>query len=452
MSADAGKASLWKTLQARGFFQQCTDPSLLAEEPTERPTAKPVSGYIGFDPTAASFHVGHLLPLMALLHMRLSGHRPIALLGVGTAMIGDPTGKNRMRPILSAAALEENAAALEKQVRALLCSSATAPSPETTSAEADAGAEAGGTVLVANNADWLCGLDYLQFLREVGRHFSVNRMLGFETFKERLKSGLNFIELNYPLLQAYDFLELHRRHGCEIQFGGDDQWANILGGVHLIRRMDGTRVHGWTFPLLTTADGKKMGKTESGAVWLAPQRTSPYDYYQYWVNIDDADAEACLKRFTLLSLEEIAALTAEKGAALREAKHRLAYETTSILHGGDEAQRAQRGSQRLFGSAATSKEGPAGSVESDAAIPTVSISPALCHPAEGLSAPALLTALSLATSRSAARRLIEQRAVSIDGVLVPSVDHLIQPSALTDGVLVQVGKKRFKRAILADAD
>lgn len=406
--------SVWDVFRARGFFQQVTEGEALEQRPA------PLVGYIGFDPTADSFHAGHLIPLMALAHFQREGHRPIALMGGGTAMIGDPTGKNEMRKMLSVEDLDRNIVGLKAQLGRLLDFEPRDGRP--------------GAIL-ADNADWLRGLGYLDFLRTVGPHFSVNRMLTFETFKLRLEgAGLSFLEFNYPLLQSYDFLELHRRHGCTLQMGGDDQWANIISGVDLVRRLARAQVFGWTFPLLTTASGAKMGKTERGAVWLDPAKTAPYDYYQYWINTDDRDTVKFLRLFTLLPLEEVAAVERFAGADLRQAKARLAFEATRLVHGEEEARRAERGARALFG-------GGAGSLDD---VPSTRLTRAELE--DGRPLPRVLVDVGLAASTSAARRLIEQGSVTVNDVKVDAPDYALSPAAVVDGsILLKVGKKKFHR-------
>jgi tyrosyl-tRNA synthetase len=403
---------IWQDYRQRGFFAQCTDEAGLAAAAVEGP----LTAYIGFDPTADSFHVGHLIPLMALVHFQRAGHRPIALMGAGTAMIGDPTGKNEMRQMLSVERLDANVLGLERQLRILL--------------DFDAGA------ILANNADWLRKLNYIEFLRDIGPHFSVNRMLTFETFRMRLDgSGLSFIEFNYPLLQAYDFLELHRRHGCRLQMGGDDQWANIISGVDLVRRMERQTVWGWTFPLHTTASGAKMGKTEKGAVWLDPAKTSPYDYYQYWINVDDRDVGKCLRLFTLVEPAEVRELEALQGAELRTAKQRLAFETTRLIHGEEEARRAEKGARALFagGAAGDLDEVPSTVMALTTAVP---ISEALAN-------------VGLAKSRSEARRLIKQGGVTVNDQRVASEEATLSSADVKDGaILLRVGKKKYHRLVV----
>ena len=407
---------VWDVFQERGFFQQATDFPALETESEKGP----LTGYIGFDPTADSFHVGHLIPLMSLLHFQQQGHTPIALVGAGTAMIGDPTGKNEMRKMLTREQLDKNAEGLRAQLGTLL--------------DFNAGA------IMANNADWLLELNYVEFLREIGPHFSVNRMITFETFKMRMEgAGLSFIEFNYPLLQAYDFLELHRRYGCTLQMGGDDQWANIISGVDLVRRKERTQVFGLTFPLLTTPAGTKMGKTEKGAVWLDPNKTSPYDYYQYWVNIDDAMVGQCLRLFTLLPVEEVSRLEALEGADIRQAKAVLAHEATKLIHGEEEAAKAEAGAKALFAG-----PGAGGDMED---VPTSTL------PADRINGGVVLTELlaevGLAKSKSEARRLIQQGGVRINDDRIEDVEQNITTDHFTDNAaLLRVGKKKYHRVVV----
>lgn len=414
--------SVWRTYRERGFFQQATD----APELEQVSQNQPIAGYIGFDPTADSFHVGHLIPLMSLVHFQRAGHRPIALLGGGTAMIGDPTGKNAMRKMLSEANLEHNAQALRKQLALLLDFSSEAP---------------GGGAIMANNAEWLRGLGYIDFLRNIGPHFSVNRMLTFETFKTRMETGLSFLEFNYPLLQSYDFLELYRRHGCLLQLGGDDQWANIISGVDLVRRIARKTVYGWTFPLHTTASGAKMGKTEQGAIWLDPDKTPPYQYFQYWVNLDDRDVSKALRLFSLLPLEEIGDLERLQGADIRKAKEVLAFEATRLVHGEAEAENARKGARAVFGTAGN------GGKEALAEVPGSTISGESL--AGGIWLPALLAELGLARSRGEGRRLIKQGGVSLNNQRISDEDFRLDQACFSGGeALLRVGKKKFHRLTL----
>ena len=406
--------SVWSDLRDRGFFQQCTDEAALEA----RSGQGQVTGYIGFDPTADSFHVGHLIPLMSLVHMQRGGHRPIALLGGGTAMIGDPTGKNEMRRMLTVEELERIAAALRGQLGSLLRF------------------EGPGAAIMANNAEWLREWKYIDFLREIGVHFSVNRMLTFETFRARLETGLSFLEFNYPLLQSYDFLELHRRYDCLVQMGGDDQWANIISGVDLVRRVARAQVFGWTFPLLTTAAGQKMGKTERGAVWLDPGKTTPYEYYQYWVNIDDRDVPKCLALFTLLPMEQVRELARLKDEQIRQAKQVLAFEAAKIIHGEEEAKKAEGGAKALFGGG--------GAVED---VPTSTL--ALERLRGGLLLPDILHDFGLTKSKGEGRRLIEQGGVTINEEKVSDPLFKVLPEHAVDGaILLRLGKKRFHRVVV----
>ncbi len=310
--------NVYDILEERGFIEQCSD--------TERVKGmldSSLTCYIGFDPTSDSFHCGSLVPIMALAHMQRAGHTVIALVGGGTAMIGDPSGKTELRKLMTNETIESNAEGLKKQLSHFLDFS-------------------GGGALMLNNADWLLPLNFIEFLRDIGRHFSVNKMLAAESYRMRLETGLNFIEFNYMLLQAYDFLHLYRDKGCTLQMGGNDQWGNILAGTDLIRRVEGGDAEALTFPLLTTASGGKMGKTEKGAIWLDAQRTSPYDYYQYWINADDRDVGKFLALFTLLPMDEVRRLSSLEGAEIREAKEVLAKECTAILHGDEAAAEAER--------------------------------------------------------------------------------------------------------------
>jgi tyrosyl-tRNA synthetase len=397
-------------LRARGFVQQISDEPALAS----LLGAGPTTFYAGFDPTAASLHVGSMIPLMAMAHLARAGHCPIAVLGGGTAMVGDPSGRSELRQMLTVEDIQANRRAIEPQVRRLL----------------------GDKAIVVDNGEWLSGLNYLEFLRDVGRHFSVNRMLAAEAYRVRLEKGLSFIEFNYQILQAYDYLVLHRRYGCALQVGGDDQWGNILAGTDLIRRLDHKETYALTFPLITTAAGAKMGKTAAGAVWLSAERTSPFDFYQYFVNVDDRDVERFLKLLTFLPLAEITRLAALDGAELRVAKQNLAYAVTAIVHGEAEAQKAQQAAHAAFG-------GGGGDL-----VPTHTVSST--DVAAGLKIVDLLAAAGLATSKSAARRLVEQGGVRIGSRKVASVDDTIQSAEIgSDGALLHAGKKHIRRIVLA---
>lgn len=314
------------TLKERGFLKQV----VFEEDLRKALESESMSFYIGFDPTADSLHVGHFVQLMAMRHMQLAGHKPIALIGGGTGMIGDPSGRTDMRSMMTRETIEHNCACFKKQMEKFI------------SFEGD------NAAIMVNNADWLLGLNYIDFLREIGASFSVNRMLTAECYKSRLESGLTFLEFNYMLMQAYDFLVLHREYGCKLELGGDDQWSNILAGADLIRRKEGKDAFAMTFALLTTSEGKKMGKTAKGALWLDPNKTTPYEFYQYFRNVDDADVEKCLKLLTFLPLEEIAELVCHRDERINAAKERLAFEVTKLIHGEQEAKKAQETAHAAF--------------------------------------------------------------------------------------------------------
>lgn len=412
MSSSLSDPNVFATLRGRGFVQQVTDEA----EMVAALGAGPVTFYAGFDPTADSLHVGHFVPLMAMAHLAKAGHRPIGVLGGGTAMVGDPSGKTEMRQLLTLETIQENRRGIERQVKRFVEGSA-------------AGA------LVVDNAEWLADLRYLDFLREIGRHFSVNRMLSAEAYKMRFERGLSFIEFNYQLLQAYDFLVLNRRFGCTLQIGGDDQWSNILAGTDLIRRLEQKNAFGLTFPLLTTAAGAKMGKTAAGAVWLSSERTSVFDFYQYFVNTDDRDVVRFLKLFTFLPLEEIARYEQLAGAEIRAGKQALAYEVTRIVHGQDAADDARRGAEAAFGGQGSS-----------ALVPTHAVSAA--ELAAGLKVVDLLAAAGLAPSKSAARRLVMQGGVRLGDTKVDDVEQVVRAADVpADGVVLHVGKKHLRRIV-----
>jgi tyrosyl-tRNA synthetase len=425
-------ANLIDILWERGFIDQTTHE----QELKDYFNAPRATGYIGFDPTASSLHIGHLVPIMALAHMQRAGHRPIALVGGGTGLVGDPSGKSEMRKLLTLADVEQNAAGIKQQLSRFL--------------DFDE-----GKALQLNNAEWLTPLEYIPFLRDIGRHFSVNRMIKAESYKLRLDSeeGLSFIEFNYMVLQAYDFLELARRHDCRLQMGGRDQWGNIVAGVELIRRVDQKAAFGITFPLITTSSGEKMGKTAKGAVWLDPERTSPYEYYQYWINSDDRDVARFLALFTFLPLKEIEAVERlQDGALLNGAKTVLAFEATGLAHGREEALSALQAAQRLFGQRELPVELlpssgiPRTEVEFDlSGIPSSSIR--LDCLAAGIPAFRLFHEIGLAASGAAARRLIDQGGAYINGKRIDRHEQMITVGDLTsDGSLVlRSGKKRFHR-------
>lgn len=403
--------NVFHIFEDRGFIEQATDRELVREL-LENPT----TCYIGFDPTAKSLHVGSLLPIMSLVHMQRAGHRPIGLVGGGTGLVGDPSGKTEMRNILTLGEINENAEALKKQLSRFIDFS-------------------DGKAIMANNADWLTDLPYIEFLRDIGRHFSVNRMLAAESYRARLETGLSFIEFNYMLLQAYDFWYLFKHYDCRLQMGGNDQWGNILAGADLTRRLEGEVIHGLTFPLLTTSSGIKMGKTHKGAVWLDASLTSPYDYYQYWINQDDGDVERFLGLFTFLPMEEVRQLGRLKGADMRTAKEVLAYEATKLCHGQKEADHAREASQQLFG---PDRE------KSPEAAPTYSIGQEALD--QGIPAYILFEKTGLCKTRSEARRLISQGGGYINGQRVKTFDQAIDINDLQqDFLLLRAGKKRYVR-------
>ena len=408
-------------LKERGFYQQSTHP----EEMAERLEKDRACCYIGFDPTADSMHVGHLIPLMGLAHMQRGGHRIIALMGGGTAMIGDPSGKTEIRKMLTEEQLQSNIQGMLPQFECFLDFSEDA--------------------VMVNNAEWLRDLNYIDFLRDIGRHFSVNRMLSFETYKVRLDSGLSFLEFNYQLLQAYDFLELNRRYDCILQMGGDDQWANIISGTDLIRRVERKDAFGWTYPLLTTSSGKKMGKTEKGAVWLDPKRTSPYEYYQYWINTEDDDVERFLSLFTFLPMKEVRELGKLGGANIRKAKQRLAFETTAIVHGSENAHLAQQAAESLF-SGSKSAEGA-----DNSNVPSTVIDPERIS--VGLGIFDIFLETGLCKSKGEARRLQAQGGVYVNDHRIDDPDFCLEESDLKNReILLRAGKKRYHRLILENQD
>jgi tyrosyl-tRNA synthetase len=400
----------------RGFIEKVTD-----EEKVPAILKGKVTCYIGFDPTASSFHVGNLVPIMSLAHMQRNGHRPIALVGGGTGLVGDPSGKDEMRQILTYEEINKNAELQKKQFAQFLDFS-------------------NNKALLLNNADWLTKLNYIDFLRDIGVHFSVNRMLAAESVKIRLETGLSFIEFNYQLLQAYDFWYQFKHYGCLIQMGGSDQWGNIVAGIDLIRRLEGKQAYGITFPLIMTADGKKMGKTEKGAVWLDPQRTSPYEYYQFWINTDDRDVKRFLALFTFLPMEEVEEYGRLEGADIRKAKEILAFEATKIVHGEEEARKARNASRALF-----SKE-----ITEEDAIPTKYLGKTKFI--EGIPAFKLFETTGLCSSSSEARRLIEQGGAYINNKKLNKFDDLVRQEDfdLSGTLLLRAGKKKFHRIKILD--
>jgi len=403
-------------LRERGFVAQVTD------EPAVRALlgAGPVTFYIGFDPTASSLHCGSLVPIMAMAHLQRAGHTPLGLIGGGTAMVGDPSGKTEMRKMLDFDAISANGLGILGQLRRYL--------------NLD-----GAAGLSANNADWLLKLNYIEFLRDIGRYFRVNEMVRAEAYRARLEreEGLSFIEFNYQLLQAYDYLSLFERHGCMLQMGGDDQWSNILAGTDLIRRKHGKQAFCITFPLLTTARGEKMGKTATGAVWLDAERTTPYEFYQYWINTDDRDVRRFLALFTFLPMDEVDRLGSAEGVALNAAKARLAFEATLLCHGESAALGARAASLAAFGAGGDFN-----------AIPSTRVGPARLS--AGIALVDLLVETGLAASKGEARRLMQQGGAHVNDVSVHDIQARVGPADIRDGaLLLRAGKKKVHRVILS---
>ncbi len=409
-------ANAFDVLKERGFVKDISDEAGLRAA-----MERPITFYIGFDPTALSYHVGNLLPIMAMTWMQRLGHRPIAITGGGTALVGDPTGRQANRPILTYEQIDRNLQGQKSQLQRYL----------------DFGE---GKAIMVNNADWLTKLNYVEFLRDIGIHFSVNHMLAAETYRAKLESeaGLNFLEFNYMLLQAYDFLHLYREYGCIMQAGGSDQWANSLAGADLIRKVEGGQAYVMVFPLLATASGAKMGKTAAGAVWLDPDLTSPYEFYQYWINTEDLDVGRFLALYTFVPIEEVRELGALEGAELRRAKEVLAFEATKITHGEEAAREAQAASRALFGGGDGNMEG----------VPTSEIPRAELE--KGIPASQLFATATLASSRGEARRLIQQGGAYVNGNRVEEVDQMITTGDLSDrSLLLRAGKKKYHRFVVS---
>ncbi len=401
--------NVFDVLMERGFIKQTTHE----QEIKELLGKEKVTFYIGFDPTADSLHVGHFMQIMTMMHMQRHGHIPIALVGGGTTMIGDPSGRTDMRTMMTKETIMENGLKFK----------------ETFGKFIDFGE---GKAILDNNADWLLDLNYIQFIRDIGKHFSVNRMLSADCYKQRLEAGLTFLEFNYMLMQSYDFLELNRRYGCKMQFGGDDQWSNILGGVDLCRREENAQVYGMTFALLTTKEGKKMGKTQSGAVWLDPNKTSPFEFYQYWRNVADDDVETCLKFLTFLPLEEISELTSHKDERINKAKEVLAFEVTKMIHNEEEAEKAQEAARALF----------AGGANMDN-VPKTGMASAEFE-GEGKDLIAILVETKLVPSRSEGVRTIQQGGLSIDDMKITDTKLKVTKDMFKDGkILIKKGKKTY---------
>jgi len=410
-----------QVLQDRGFIKQCTH----FEELSNRMDKEKVTFYLGVDPTGKSIHIGHMVPFFAMHHLQEHGHNPIALVGGGTSLIGDPSGKSEMRKMLTVEQIKENSSALKEQLGTVVDFS-------------DHDDPDRGHAIMLNNYEWLGNLNYIEFLRDIGKHFSVNRMLTFESYKQRLERGLSFIEFNYQLLQSYDFLTLYQNHNAVLQIGGDDQWGNIVSGIDLIRKIEGKESYGLTFSLITRSDGQKMGKSEKGAVFLDPEMFSPYDFFQYWRNVNDEDVIRFMKLFTFLSLEEIGEYD-NPSRNINEAKERLAYEQTKIIHGKEEADKALEAAKAMFGSSKKiSTEG----------IPSITVQYETLE--KGISAIELFAMTDLCGTNSDARRLISQNGASIQEKKVTDVKAVIDTSWLDDEniLLLRAGKKRYFKVIV----
>ena len=405
---------VFEELRARGLLAQLTDE----EEIRELVNEGKATFYIGFDPTADSLHVGHFMALCLMKRLQMAGNKPIALLGGGTGMIGDPSGRSDMRTMMTKETIDHNCECFRKQMSKFIDFSE-------------------GKAILANNADWLLDLNYVELLREVGACFSVNNMLRAECYKQRMEKGLSFLEFNYMIMQSYDFLMLYKKYGCNMQFGGDDQWSNMLGGTELIRRKLGKDAYAMTITLLLNSEGKKMGKTQSGAVWLDPEKTSPFDFYQYWRNVGDSDVLKCLRMLTFLPLEQIDEMDQWEGSQLNQAKEILAFELTKLVHGEEEAAKAQEGARALFAAGASTENMPTFELsEEDFTDGTIDIL-------------SILNKSGLAASRSEARRNVEQGGVSVDGNPVKDIKAVFSREQFAgDGVVVKRGKKNFKKIIL----
>ncbi|HKL11762.1 MAG TPA: tyrosine--tRNA ligase [Clostridia bacterium] len=405
--------NVYDILNERGYIEQATHE----DEIRELLEKEKVTFYIGFDPTADSLHVGHFIQVMVMMHMQQAGHRPIALIGGGTGMVGDPSGKSDMRKMMTPETIKSNSESFKAQFSKFIDFSE-------------------GKALMLNNAEWLMPLNYIDFLREIGRHFSVNRMLTAECFKQRLEKGLSFLEFNYMIMQGYDFLELYRRHNCKIQLGGNDQWSNIIAGADLIRRVEAQPAFGLTFSLLTTSEGKKMGKTEKGALWLDRTKTSPYEFYQYWRNVADPDVEKCLALLTFLPMEEVRRLGSLEGQEINKAKEVLAFEVTKLIHSEKDAIDSRDAARALF-------EG--GGAKDN--IPTVSIPAKMLE--EGVEIITLLKETGLIKSNGEGRRLIGQNGIYIHDDAVPAFDYVVSEKDLKDGaLLIRKGKKTYRNVVV----
>ena len=404
---------IYEELQARGLIAQVTD------EPEIRELINNGGArfYIGFDPTADSLHVGHFMALCLMKRLQMAGNKPVVLLGGGTGFIGDPSGRTDMRSMMNAETIEHNCECFKKQMSRFI----------------EFGEDA---AIAVNNADWLLKLNYIDLLREVGTCFSVNNMLRAECYKSRMERGLSFFEFNYMIMQAYDFYYLHNKYGCNMQFGGDDQWSNMLAGTELIRRKNGDDAYAMTITLLMNSEGKKMGKTAKGAVWLDPNKTSPFEFYQYWRNINDADIMKCMRMLTFISLDEIAEIEKWDDSRINEKKELLAFELTKMVHGEEEAQKAQETSHALFAAAGD-----------DSNMPTTELAAAEI-PEEGIMLTELMAMCKLTASKSEARRLVQQNAVTIDGEKISDINYVVAKATLAEGIKLRKGKKIYRKIIL----
>ncbi|MBO4896732.1 MAG: tyrosine--tRNA ligase [Clostridia bacterium] len=405
--------NVFDTLKERGLIAQTTHE----EEIRELLGKEKVTFYIGFDPTADSLHIGHFLQMVVMRHMQLAGHRPIALVGGGTGMVGDPSGRTDMRQMMTVETINHNCECFKKQLSSVIDFSE-------------------GKAIMVNNADWLRNLNYIEFLRDIGVCFSVNEMLRAKCFQTRLEKGLSFIEFNYMLMQSYDFLQLYKQYGAKLELGGDDQWSNILGGIDLIRRKENAQAYGMTFTLLTNSEGKKMGKTAKGALWLDPEKVSPYDFYQYWRNVGDDDVCRFLKLVTFLPMEEIKEYEKLEGAALNEVKERLGFEVTKLVHGEEEARRAQDAARAVFSAGGVSADMPTAEIEESKV-------------GDGINVVDLVVDCGLLPSKSEAKRLIKQGGLTINDNKVTDFDMTITADELKgDGIIARRGKKAYLKITL----
>ena len=403
--------TVYEELQARGLIAQVTDE----EEIKELVNNGKAVFYIGFDPTADSLHVGHFMALCLMKRLQMAGNKPIALIGGGTGMVGDPSGRSDMRQMMTVDTIAHNCECFKKQMSRFIDFS-------------------DGKALMVNNAEWLTNLNYIEFLRDIGPHFSVNRMLTAECYKQRMEKGLSFLEFNYMIMQSFDFYQLFQNYGCNMQFGGDDQWSNMLGGTELIRRKLGKDAYAMTITLLLNSEGKKMGKTQSGAVWLDPNKTSPFDFYQYWRNVGDADVLKCLSMLTFLPLEQINEMDQWEGSQLNRAKEILAYELTALVHGEEEAKKAEAGAKALFAGGGDSEH-----------MPTTELGDEDFKD-DGIDLISLLQKAELVGTRNEGRRAIEQGGVTVDGEKITDIKHIVLKRAIgEEGIIIRRGKKKYKK-------